>query len=173
MKYSQIPFIIATLTMIGGIFIAILFGVNESYFKNKIKDGLKKNQKIMSITDTSKKIEKLRTEASKNWRYYQRFHFHSSAIGSMVMVILILLNFSSAPAKLISLTSWSTSIGGFLYPFVWLFAGIYGPIMGRHEAKEAFAIFGYAGGLFLVGLVLLIFILIKYPLKFKQIRITS
>lgn len=45
------------------------------------------------------------------------------------------------------------SIGGLLYPFVWLFAGIYGPEMGRTEAKEAFAIFGYMGGLFLVGAI--------------------
>lgn len=58
------------------------------------------------------------------------------------------------------------SIGGFLYPFVWLFAGIYGPVMGRYEAKEEFAIFGYTRGLFLVGLILTGIILLRYPLKF-------
>jgi hypothetical protein len=168
MKCSKIPFILATLTMIGGVVIAIMFGVNESYFKNKIKTDLNKNQKIMAITDQIQKKIKLKTEASKNWRYYQRFHFHSSAIGTMVMVVLILLNFSSAPIKLINLTSWLVSVGGFLYPFVWLFAAIYGPEMGRHEAKESFSIFGYSGGLFLVGLVILLYTLIKYPVKFTK-----
>lgn len=164
---KKVPFILATLSLVGGIFISILFGVNESYFKKNIAAGLQQNQKIMSMTDTNAQKAKLSKEAAKNWRYYQRFHFHSTAIGSMTFAILIFLSFVAAPEKLIILTSYLTGVGGFLYPYVWLFAGIYGPSMGRHEAKEAFAPFAYGGGMYLVGLLMLLFIVIKYPIKFN------
>jgi hypothetical protein len=73
--------------------------------------------------------------------------------------------FIDAPAKLTALASYLISIGGFLYPFVWLFAAIYGPEMGRSEAKEAFAIFGYMGGVFLVGGLMALYLTFRYPLK--------
>jgi hypothetical protein len=164
---KKIPFILALLSLVGGIFISILFGVNESIFKDKIKNDLKKNIKISKIMDPVKKKAKVEKEKSKNWRYYQRFHFHSTAIGSMTVALLILLSFLAAPAKIVLVNSYMLAVGGFMYPFVWLFAAMYGPILGRTEAKEAFAIFAYGGGVYLVGLILLIALVAKYPLKFK------
>ena len=84
----------------------------------------------------------------------------------MTLSTLIVISFSLAPALFKLISSYMISIGGFLYPFVWLFAAIYGPIMGRSEAKETFAIFGYMGGVFLIGLIFAIIILFKYPIKF-------
>lgn len=40
------PFVITLLGMFGGVFIAILFGVNEDFFKGAIKEGLKENPQI-------------------------------------------------------------------------------------------------------------------------------
>ncbi|RLA62687.1 MAG: hypothetical protein DRQ89_08930 [Epsilonproteobacteria bacterium] len=165
---QKLPFILTVFSMILGVFIAILFGVNEHLFKDKIKNDLGKNEKIMSIVDVDKRTAKLNAEASKNWRYYQRFHFHSTGIASMALGVLILLSFSMGSSMLKLVSSYMVSIGGFLYPFVWLFAAMYGPIMGRSAAKESFAFFGYMGGVFLLGLLLSLFILVKYPLKFKN-----
>ncbi len=75
--------------MVGGVFIAIMFGANESFFKNKIAKDLDNNQKILHIQDISQRKAKIKKEASKKWRYYQRYHFHSTAIGSMSLAILI------------------------------------------------------------------------------------
>ena len=163
---EKIPFIVTLLSMICGVFIAILFGVNESIFKDKISRDLHANQKIVSMTDENERKAKIETEKGKNWRYYQRFHFHATGISAMSLGALILLSFSFAPAALKLASSYMISLGGFLYPFIWLFAGMYGPLIGRSAAKESFAIFGYMGGVFLVGLILAIFILIKYPLEF-------
>lgn len=162
----KVPFILAILGMIVGVFISILFGVNESIFKDKISKDIQTNEKIMSIEDQGEREVKIENEESKNWRYYQRFHFHSTGISSMTLGVLILLAFSLAPTMLKLLSSYMISIGGFLYPFVWLFSAIYGPVMGRSEAKEAFAILGYMGGVFLVGLIFAAVILIRYPVKF-------
>ncbi len=164
MKF-KLPFILSILAMFGGVFIAIIFGANESYFKNKINDGLAKNVKIQSIQIESQKLEKIKSEAEKNWRYYQRYHFHATGIGSMSLALLIVLGFIKASKKQLLLSAYMISVGGFLYPFVWLFAAIYGPEMGRDQAKEAFAIFGYMGGVFLVGILFTLYLAITKPFK--------
>ena len=117
------------------------------------------NQPIRS----ARKKKKISAESKKCWRYYQRFHFHSTGIGAMALALLLLLLLSGGPPKYALVSSFFVSIGGFLYPFIWLFAAIYGPEMGRHEAKEAFAIFSYMGGPFLVGIICTIILTVKYP----------
>ncbi len=159
---KRFPFAITTLSVVLGVFIAIMFGVNEDFFRKKIEAGLEKNVKIMAIEDVAKKEATLKTESEKNWRYYQRFHFHSTGIAAMSFGLLLMLSFLNAPAVLKSTASYLVSVGGFLYPFVWLFAGIYGPEMGRSEAKEAFAIFGYMGGVFLLGALLSFYLSLRY-----------
>lgn len=161
----KVPFAIAILGMVGGIFVAILFGVNEAMFKNKISEGLSRNETLQNMADPGKKIAALKNETSQNWRYYQRFHFHSTGIGAMSLALLTLLGFIGAPRRSKLLAAYLTALGGFLYPFLWLFAAMYGPEMGRHEAKEAFAFFGYMGGVFLVGSVLTLVLLLRYPLN--------
>jgi hypothetical protein len=165
---ARVPFMLAILGMVGGVFISILFGVSEDIFHKKIQDGLAQNTKIQQMADPAEKAAKLKSEQEKNWRYYQRFHFHATGIGAMMMGLLLFLARLDAPARLTAAAAWLISVGGFLYPFVWLFAGIYGPEMGRSEAKEAFAIFGYMGGLFLVGGFLALFLAAKYPLQARQ-----
>ena len=167
---QKTPFILAILSMILGVFISILFGLNESIFKDKIEKDLISNEKIINIVDQTEREVKIEDEKSKNWRYYQRFHFHSTGISTMTLSTLLLLAFSLAPSMLKLVCSYMISIGGFLYPFVWLFSAIYGPIMGRSVAKETFAIFGYMGGVFLIGLIFAIFILFRYPIKFLNDR---
>ncbi len=159
------PFIISLLGMIGGVIISIVFGVNEGFFKDRIQAGLLKNEKIQSMPDETARADKMKVEAEKNWRYFQRYHFHATGVGSMTMVILIFLAFINAPKKQILTASYMIAIGGFLYPFVWLFAGIYGPEMGRDQAKEAFAIFGYMGGVCLMGMIFAAYLGIAKPFK--------
>ncbi len=156
---------IALLGMAGGVFIAILFGINEDLFKNKIAEGLKQNTAIQSISEESVREKKIESEKAKNWRYYQRFHFHATGIGAMSLATLLLISFLGAPTKSKLIAQYSTSLGGFFYPFVWLFAAIWGPCIGRSAAKEQFAVFAYMGGVFLFGLIFTVFLLSKYPLK--------
>ena len=168
MMLRKLPFGIAILGMIGGVCIAILFGVNEDIFKSAIQDGLSLNAKIQRMADPQAKAEAIEKESAKNWRYYQRFHFHSIGIGATSLSLLLFLAFVGAPAPLRHIAGYLTAVGGFFYPFVWLFAAIYGPEMGRHEAKEAFAVFGYAGGVFLVGVVMILGLTVRYPLRIPR-----
>ncbi len=160
----RIPFLLSLLSIVGGVGISIVFGVNEDFFKDRIIIGLEKNIKIQEILDPVKKTETIKNESDKNWRYYQRYHFHATGIGAMMMGILLFLTRLRAPRKHVSIASYLIAVGGTLYPFVWLFAGIYGPGMGRTEAKEAFSFFGYMGGLFLLGGLYSIVLALRYDL---------
>ncbi len=162
---NKIPFLLALGAMAGGVLIAIFFGVNEDMFKDRIAAGLERNEQIQAIEDPVEKSAMIEAETGKNWRYYQRFHFHATGIGAMVLGVLLLLGRVKAPERLKLSAAYLTAAGGFLYPFVWLFAGIYGPAMGRDEAKEAFAVFGYAGGLFLLGILLTMALVARYELR--------
>lgn len=162
---TKLPILLTLFAIIGGAFISILFGANEELFKKRIQDGLSKNVKIQAIADTSEKEAKLKSEAEKNWRYYQRYHFHANGIASLTLAVIILLAFIEAKKTHLLLASYLVSIGGFLYPFVWLFAALYGPEMGRNEAKEAFAVFGYMGGVYLIGILYSLFLAITRPWK--------
>ena len=164
---KKLPLIIALFCILGGVGISILFGVNEDIFKDRISAGLQQNIKIQQMSDPAQKAAKIAAESDKNWRYYQRFHFHATGIGAMMMGILLLLSSLKAPNKHKTIASYMVAIGGTLYPFVWLFAGLYGPEMGRSEAKEAFAFFGYMGGVFLLGGIYTTILTIKYDLMVR------
>lgn len=161
----KIPFLLAILSIVGGVFISILFAVNEEMFVQRIHAGLEKNVTIQQMENPSEKAAKISSETEKSWRYYQRFHFHATGIGAMMLGLLLFLAQLNAPRNLVNVGAYLVSVGGFLYPFVWLFAGIYGPEMGRAEAKEAFALFGYMGGLFLVGGLWTLALGLYYELK--------
>jgi hypothetical protein len=161
----KIPFMLAVFGMLGGVSIAILFGVNEDLIKDEIAAGLEQNTKLQSVSDPAEKEQMLEAEAEKNWRYYQRYHFHATGIGAMSLALLLFLVRVGAPEKFKLAASYLISVGGLLYPFVWLFAGMYGPVMGRSEAKEAFAVFGYMGGLFLVGVLLTLVLAMKFDIE--------
>ena len=169
---NRVPYLLSILAFVGGTFIAILFGANESLFKDRISEGLSKNENIQKIADPEEKSAKIKSENEKNWRYYQRYHFHSIAIGTVSLTLLIFLAFVDAPRKQVLISSYMISVGGFLYPFVWLFAGIFGPEIGRDVAKEQFAIFGYMGGVHFVGILFALFLAFvhpwKEPLKFSK-----
>lgn len=157
----KLPIVITILSVLGGVLIAIVFGVNEDFIKQKIAVGLEKNQEIQAISSPEAKAEKLKAEADKNWRYYQRYHFHSNGIAAMTFGLLILLSFLKLSKIEHLVASYALSLGGFFYPFVWLFAGIYGPIMGRSNAKETFAIFGYMGGIYMLGVAYTLYLSLK------------
>lgn len=161
----KIPYLLSIFAMVGGVFISILFGAEESLFKDRIAQGLQKNVKVQSIQDVQKKEDTIKTETEKNWRYYQRYHFHANGIASLSLGLLILLSFIKAKKKEILIAGYMISVGGFLYPFVWLFAALYGPEMGRDQAKESFAIFGYMGGVYLVGIIYALYLATSKPWK--------
>lgn len=163
MFMRKLPFIIAVLGMVGGVFIGVFFGANEDFFQDRISAGLARNPEIQNIQDSAKKEAAIKTESGKFWRYYQRYHFHANGIAGLSLAILLLMSFVRAPYALRVGINYCVAVGGFLYPYVWLLMALYGPEMGREQAHETFAIFGYMGGVFLVGILGFLMAAVKYP----------
>ena len=83
----------------------------------------------------------------------------------MALATLLLLHFLNFQGTLKTAAAYLVSVGGFFYPFVWLFAALRGPEIGRSAAKEKFILFGYMVGLFRIGLALSLFLTVKHDLK--------
>ena len=64
MIMHKIPFVLAILSMLAGVFIAILFGINEDAFKDHIDAGLAQNSMIQQIANPAEKAAKLASEVS-------------------------------------------------------------------------------------------------------------
>lgn len=169
----KLPFLLTVISVLGGVLIAIVFGVNEDFIKHKIATGLEKNLEIQALQNPDEKALKLKTEADKNWRYYQRYHFHSNGIAAMTLGLLLLLLCLKLSKAEYFIASYMMSVGGLLYPFVWLFAGIYGPIMGRSNAKETFAILGYMGGVYLLGVLFTMYLAVTKTWSFDFAKLGS
>lgn len=166
MNLTKVIFAIPVGGIILGTLIAVFFGANEAMFKDYISNELKVSDQITSIVDPVKQEKKFSKEKDKNWRYFQRFHFHSTAINSMSLALLLLLFLGIQASKSEKLAlGLGTAITGFLYPFYWLFAGYVGPSIGRSAAKEMFAPLGYMGGIYLVACLGILFVLVKRPLN--------
>lgn len=161
----KFPFMISLFGIVLGLFIAILFGINEDIFKDRIAKGIGNNLKYQSLTTTAEKNDYKKKEADKNWRYYQRFHFHGTAINSMSVALILLILIVNISSPLQIYLSYVLSISGLLYPFIWLFAGMFGPLIGRNEAKEKFAVLSYMGGVYLIGVTTLLILVGRKGLK--------
>ncbi len=164
---QKIPFLVALLGLAGGVIIAIAFGVAEDSFKGRIRRGLERNPAVLRLSDEKARAQLRSSEEEKSWRYYQRYHFHATGIGAMSLGVLVILSAIVGWTGIRLTAAYLVSVGGALYPFVWLFAAIYGPELGRGAAKERFAVFGYMGGLFLVGVLLTIAMVALRPLRFS------
>ncbi|MBI5467858.1 MAG: hypothetical protein HY891_01890, partial [Deltaproteobacteria bacterium] len=91
-----------------------------------------------------------------------RGHLHAMGLGLATVLISLVLAFSSASARVKTIASVLTGLGGIIYPFAWIVMGYMTPALGP-EAAEASAVFIAGPG---VGLVLLgVFTSIGYTLR--------
>lgn len=155
---------IALVGILGGVFIALLFGANEKMFKEKILAGLNNNPEISAIEIPAEREKKIASEESKIWRHYQRYHFHATGIGALSLAVLLMLFLRTTGGRLRDIAAYSVAIGGFLYPFAWLLSAFLSPTVGRHEAHETATVLALGGGLLFIGLILsLVHLLISKP----------
>ncbi len=84
---QKIPYLLAVLSVVGGVFISILFGVNEEMFIDRIHAGLAQNVKIQQITDETVKAAKISSETENSFHFFCFFSSGMSMSNSSSMVI--------------------------------------------------------------------------------------
>lgn len=93
---------------------------------------------------------------------FVRGHLHAMGLGLATVLISLVIAFTTASARVKTIASVLTGLGGIIYPFAWIVMGYMTPSLGP-EAAEASAVFIAGPG---VGLVLLgVFIPIGYTLR--------
>ncbi len=135
------------LTLIFGIVMGIVFGINEDSVKDFISNGIISHPEVHD-EDSNDKI----------WRYAQRSHFHATGIGAFTLALIILVSMTRMKAILKRLSSALIGLGG-LYSLSWFSMFLLAPSIGREAAHSALltVLLVYVGtGALLLGLALLI-----------------
>ncbi len=139
--------LLAFLTLLFGIGMGIVFGVNEDGVKQWINSGI--------ATHPAVHDEK---SATKIWRYAQRAHFHATGIGAFTIGLILLIALVDMKARLKTISAVLVGLGG-SYSLSWLMMFLLAPSMGRDAAHHALwtEVFVYVGvGGLLAGISLLI-----------------
>ncbi len=128
LKPVKIGLALVILTILFGLVLGALFGMNEDMFQNYINAGIAANPQFFA--DAAQEQENI-------WRWVQRAHFHAGGIGafSLGLVILTALTSMSQRRKQITATLIGLSI---FYPLAWLALFLYAPHIGRTAAHNAF-----------------------------------
>jgi len=126
MRAVRIGIALTILTLLFGIGMGILFGVNEDLVKDWISAGI---AAYPGLHDAK--------SSAKIWRYAQRAHFHATGIGAFTLGLVILVALSGMKERLKCLTAILIGLGG-LYPLAWFSMFLLSPSMGRGPAHGAF-----------------------------------
>ncbi|MFQ5881974.1 MAG: hypothetical protein ACE5I9_05820 [Candidatus Methylomirabilales bacterium] len=65
-----------------------------------------------------------------------RFHNHANGLALVILLVSLALANSEVSAKTRTLLTWGVSIGGVLYPFGWLLAGLNISSLGVEKAQD-------------------------------------
>jgi hypothetical protein len=127
LKPVKIGLALALLTILIGLTLGALFGLNEDLFQNYIQAGIAANPQF--FPDAAKEQEII-------WRWVQRAHFHAGGIGafSLALITLTALTGMSYRRKQITAALIGLSI---FYPLTWYALYVYAPHIGRTAAHHA------------------------------------
>lgn len=124
----------ATLTLMFGFGLGILFGLNEDAIKSRLKDSAAAvRDPVYQGNDAT-----IKAVLDKSWVYMQRAHLHAGGLGATAVgltLVVVLLGTPAGGARLISL---GLGAGGLGYSVFWLWAGFRAPALGgTGAAKES------------------------------------
>jgi hypothetical protein len=146
LRTVKIGLLLVMLTLIFGIVLGVVFGINEDAVKSYISEGVAAYPALHDEQSNS-----------KIWRYAQRAHFHATGIAAFSFGLLLLIMHSSLGGRLKTAAATLVGLGG-MYPLSWFTMFILAPSIGRsaahdHVLTEMFTFIGVGG--MLAGLAIL------------------
>ncbi len=117
--------VLSMLTLLFGIGMGMVFGVNEDGVKDYIKEGVAAHAQVHD-----------QKSESKIWRYAQRAHFHATGVGGFTLAMILLVGATPMRRRFKSISSTLIGIGS-LYPLAWLSMFLLAPSLGRGAAHDA------------------------------------
>ena len=142
----KIGLLLVMLTLIFGIGMGVVFGIEEDAVKSFISEGVDAHA---DLHDGKSK--------SKIWRYAQRSHFHATGIAAFSIGLVLLVMISSLQQRLKKIAAILIGLGG-VYPLAWFSMFLLAPSLGRDAAHHHIVtvVLTYVGvGSLLLGMALL------------------
>lgn len=121
----RVGLILSMLTLLFGIGMGVIFGVNEDAVKGYVKEGIAAHSQLHDSTSES-----------KIWRYAQRAHFHATGVGAFALAMILVAGSTSMSRPWKAVSSTLIGIGSF-YSMAWLSMFLLAPTLGRSAAHHA------------------------------------
>ena len=127
---------LATLTLIFGFGLGVVFGLNEDAIKSRLSAS--SAAAPVAVYQRDQAAEKAVLE--KSWVYMQRAHLHAGSLGAIAVALTILVVLLRTGPSLARAISLGLGAGGLGYSVFWLWAGFRAPALGSTgAAKESLA----------------------------------
>ena len=121
----RLGLVLSMLTLLFGIGMGVVFGVNEDGVQDYIKDGIAAHAQLHD-----------QQSQSKIWRYAQRAHFHATGVGAFTLAMILLVGATPMTRRFKAAVSTLIGVGSF-YSLAWLSMFLLAPSLGRGAAHDA------------------------------------
>ncbi len=122
----------ATLTLLFGFGLGIVFGANEDAIKSRLKNS------GAAVRDTAYRGDDaaLKAVLDKSWVYMQRAHLHAGALGTTAIALTLVVALLGTSVLWTRVISVGLGAGGLGYSIYWALAGFRAPGLGSTGAAK-------------------------------------
>lgn len=128
--------VFATLTLLFGFGLGVVFGLNEEAITSRLAASAAAAPAEVYGGDAAA----VKAVLSKSWAYMQRAHLHAGSLGTAAIALTLLVVAVGVKPMITRLIALGLGLGGLGYSVFWVWAGARAPGMGSTGvAKESLA----------------------------------
>lgn len=131
-RAASIGLLLAVLTILFGLGIGIVFGLNEDVIKSRLKSDAAEAQATVYQNDEVA----AKAVVDKSWSYMQRAHLHAGGMGTTAVALITVLCLVGNCRPVSALISLALGAGGLGYSVFWMWAGYRAPALGSTGAAK-------------------------------------
>lgn len=124
--------LLATLTLLFGFGLGIVFGLNEDAIKSRLSAAAAAAPAAVYQQDAAK----IKGVLDKSWVYMQRAHLHAGSLGAVAVVLTLLVVLLGTRPLMTRVISLGLGAGGLGYSTFWLWAGFRAAALGSTGAAK-------------------------------------
>jgi hypothetical protein len=161
LRPASVGLVLATLTILFGQFLGIVFGLNEDAIKDRMEASAVEVRETVYHNDDAA----IKAVLSKSWSYMKRAHLHAGAMGTTALAIIVLLGLLGVSKRFLGVISLALGGGGLGYSIFWMWAGFRAPALGSTgAAKESLRLLAMpsSGAFVLATVAALVFLVLAF-----------
>ncbi|GMU54271.1 MAG: hypothetical protein AMXMBFR33_34170 [Candidatus Xenobia bacterium] len=163
LRPAALGLVLATLTILYGQLMGIVFGLNEDLIKGQLEASAAPVRESVYKSDEAA----IKAVQEKSWKYMQRSHLHAGGMGTTAFALIVLVCLLGLPGRVSGAISLALGAGGLGYSVFWMWAGFLAPGLGSTgAAKESLRWLAMpSSGAFVLGTVAVLVMLVLAMLQ--------